>query len=77
MILAEELGAGRLLIDDSPARRVAESRTLPVVGTVGILLLAKQQGLISSVKEVLDALINNGKHISQQLYQQVLNLAQE
>ncbi|MFB2981425.1 DUF3368 domain-containing protein [Microseira sp. BLCC-F43] len=77
IILAEELGADRLLIDDSPARREAESRNLPVVGTVGILLLAKQQGLIPNVKEVLDDLIANGKRISQQLYQQVLNSAKE
>lgn len=77
IILAEELSANRLLIDDSPARKIAESRKLPVIGTVGILLLAKQQSLIPSVKEVLDALIDNGKRISQSLYQQVLNAAKE
>jgi hypothetical protein len=77
IILAEELGVDQLLIDDLAARRVALSRNLPVIGTIGTLLLAKDQGLIPSVKEVLDALITQGKRISQQLYQETLLTAQE
>ncbi|MBW4547853.1 MAG: DUF3368 domain-containing protein [Symplocastrum torsivum CPER-KK1] len=77
IILAEELGVDQLLIDDLAARRVALSRNLPVIGTIGTLLLAKDQGLIPSVKEVLDALIAQGKRISQQLYQETLLAAQE
>jgi hypothetical protein len=46
IILAEELGADRLLLDDQEARREALSRNLPVIGTVGVLLLAKRRGLI-------------------------------
>jgi predicted nucleic acid-binding protein len=59
------------------ARRVALSRNLPIIGTVGTLLLAKQLELISSVKEVLDALIVRGKRISPRLYQETLAAAQE
>jgi hypothetical protein len=77
IILAEELGVDQLLIDDLAARRVALCRNLPIIGTIGTLLLAKQQGLIPSVKEVLDALIAEGKRISQRLYQEVLATAQE
>ena len=77
MILAEELGAGRLLVDDLPARRVAESRNLPLIGTVGTLLLAKQKGLIPNVKDVLDALIAQGARISQRVYQEALAIATE
>ncbi len=77
IILAEELDVDQLLIDDLAARRVALSRNLPVIGTIGTLLLAKDQGLVPSVKEVLDALIAQGKRISQQLYQETLLTAQE
>ncbi|MBS3028218.1 MAG: DUF3368 domain-containing protein [Dolichospermum sp. DET50] len=77
IILAEELGADRVLIDEWAARKVAKSRHLPVTGTVGILLIAKHQGLIESVKPVLDELMAQGKRISQQLYQEVLDMAKE
>lgn len=77
MILAEDLDADFLLIDDLSARIEAISRKLPVIGTIGILLLAKQRGLIPNVKEVLDALIAGGKRVSQKLYQQALTSAGE
>jgi predicted nucleic acid-binding protein len=67
MILASEIKADQLLIDDLDARRVALSRNLKIIGTVGILLVAKQQGLIYSVKEILDDLITKGKYISPKL----------
>ncbi len=70
--LAEEVGATRILVDDLAARREALARGLSVIGTVGILMIAKQQGLIPSIKEVVDDLIANGTYISQQLYQQAL-----
>ena len=77
MILAEELGAGQILIDDLEARKVAISINLPVIGTVGALLLAKQRGLIPTVKEIMDDMIAQGKRISQQLYSQALAIAKE
>src|SRR5689334_1342947 len=45
------------ILDDEPARRAALSFGLPVIGTAGILLLAKERGLIKNVKTPLDALI--------------------
>ncbi len=77
IILAQELGAQQVLIDDLRARRVAKARLLPVTGTIGTLLLAKEQGLIAQVKPILDDLIALGKRISPQLYQDVLAIAQE
>ena len=77
IILAQELGADWVLIDERAARDLAESRHLPVIGTVGILLLAKRRGLIPNVKPVLDGLIAQGKRISQQLYQEALAIANE
>lgn len=74
-VLAEKIKADRLLLDDLAARRVALARGLPVIGTIGILLIAKQQGLISSIKQVLNDLIANGTRISQRLYQDALTIA--
>jgi len=75
--LAEELGASRLLIDDLAARREALSRNIPIIGTVGIILLAKKLGLISNVKEILDDLIAHGARMGRQLYLDALNVAGE
>ncbi|NJL37203.1 MAG: DUF3368 domain-containing protein [Leptolyngbyaceae cyanobacterium RM2_2_4] len=77
ILLAEELLADQILIDDLEARQVAKFRCLPVIGTVGTLLLAKERGFVPSVKEILDELISQGKRISQQLYQDVLTIAKE
>ena len=75
--LAEEIGASQLLIDERAARKVAMARKLPLIGTVGILLLAKRRGLLDSVKDVLDEMKAQGMRISDRLYVQVLTLAQE
>ncbi|MDM3849998.1 MAG: DUF3368 domain-containing protein [Aphanizomenon gracile PMC649.10] len=75
--LAEEISASQLLIDERAARKVAMARKLPLIGTVGILLLAKRRGLLDSVKDVLDEIQAQGMRISDRLYVQVLTLAQE
>ncbi|MBF2008671.1 MAG: DUF3368 domain-containing protein [Chlorogloeopsis fritschii C42_A2020_084] len=75
--LAEEIGASQLLIDEKAARKVAMTRKLPLIGTMGILLLAKRRGLLDSVKDVLDVLQIQGTRISDRLYVQILTLAEE
>lgn len=46
IVLAEELHADFLLMDEKKGRRVALDRKLPVVGTVGLLERAALRGLI-------------------------------
>lgn len=77
IILAEELGADHLLMDERAGRRVAKLRNLSVIGVVGTLLLAKQQDLIPNVKDILDELLAQGTRISLRLYQYALTTAQE
>ncbi|MGB3534800.1 MAG: DUF3368 domain-containing protein [Microcoleaceae cyanobacterium] len=77
IVLAEELKASQILIDDRAARIVAESKNLAVIGTIGTLLLAKDRGIIPKIKPILDQLIASGKWISMSLYKQALNEAQE
>ena len=66
-----------LVMDDRIARRYAFEVGLDVTGTLGILLLAKKQGLVSSVKPSLDYLLKSGFYISASIYQKALELARE
>lgn len=49
ILLAEELGAELLLVDESAARREAVKRNLAVSGTLGILDRAAEKGLANFV----------------------------
>ncbi|SFM80395.1 DUF3368 domain-containing protein [Thermodesulforhabdus norvegica] len=76
--LAQEKGAALVLLDEKEARELAERLGLKVLGTVGLLIWAKQAGLIRSVHEQLDALQEKaGFRISPELYQRVLKEAGE
>lgn len=62
-----------LLLDEKNARRVARQMNLPILGTVGILIWARQNGLITSLKDQLYILMNQGKfRLSQQVYMNAL-----
>lgn len=74
LLLAEEQGAA-LIIDDPAGRRMARRRGLGYFGTLEILLRAKNQGYLASVKEALDKLIATGFYISEELYREVLQEA--
>jgi len=56
IVLAKELHADRLLIDEAIGRSVARREGVPVVGLVGVLLIAKKQALIASVADALVSL---------------------
>lgn len=57
LIVALELGADLLLIDERTGRDVARRMGIRRVGLVGILIEAKNRGLIASVAEDLDRLV--------------------
>lgn len=54
--LAAKMGARWLILDDFPGPRVAASHGLPVIGTVGLLLAAKRDALVSAIAPLLDQL---------------------
>jgi len=51
---------------------------LSITGVLGVLLIAKNRGLISRVQPIIDALILQANfRISRQLYEEVLRTANE
>ncbi|MEN3330981.1 MAG: hypothetical protein V7641_346 [Blastocatellia bacterium] len=77
ILLALELGATSIILDDAPARQVAFALSLVVTGTVGVLLAAKNNQLLSSVKRAMDDLMMAGAYIHPDLYSEVLRRAGE
>lgn len=70
--LAMDLGNCQIILDDRAARRLAQSLGLAVIGTLGILLAAKRQGLINALRPHLDNLVNHNFHFTPEIYQRVL-----
>jgi hypothetical protein len=76
--LAVHLKADVLLIDERKARHLAADLELGVVGLLDVLPDAKQRGLITSVKPVLDDLVTRARfRVSRKLYQRTLFTAGE
>jgi predicted nucleic acid-binding protein len=71
--LASEKGY-RLISDDKQARAVAKRLGVTMIGTVGILVRAKQEGVIPEIKPILDDLEANSFFISAALRAEALRL---
>ncbi|MEJ1932796.1 DUF3368 domain-containing protein [Nostoc sp. NIES-2111] len=78
IILSLEIKADLLLMDERRGRTVATNYGINITGLLGVLLQAKKQGLVSSIKPLIDQLITNADfRVSPQLYVLVLKSAQE
>lgn len=77
IVLAKELHAELLILDDGNAREVARAKNLPVVGLLAFLLQAKAQGVIGQVRPLLDALRHHRFFIGDNLYDDMIRIAGE
>lgn len=64
LMLGLQTPHGVVILDDGLARRTAKELGLKVTGTAGILVAAKQLGLIDRVSTYLDRLLELGFHLS-------------
>lgn len=76
IVLAQSKDA-RLLMDERKGRMVARRRGVTVIGTGGVLLLAKREDVIDQIAPVLEDLASHGYRLSDGLRRELLVLAGE
>lgn len=77
IMLARQVHADAVVLDDATARRVAEQEGCRVIGLLGLLIQAKQRGIIPAVKPLMDEIRAKGFFIEDQLYATILQQACE
>jgi predicted nucleic acid-binding protein len=77
MALYKQLSADALLIDDHRARVVAEHNQIECIGALGLLLVAKQRGKVSTIAPYVQRLRQSSIFYAEDLLARVLKLAGE
>ncbi len=72
ILLAKLLPADLLLMDERLGYKIARWQSITAMGTLGILRLAKQKGLIQAIKPLFDRMIQNGRWYSPRVYEEFL-----
>ena len=77
MALASEICADLLIIDDASGRRFAKKLKLNIIGTIGVILNAKLNGIVPAVKPYIVKIQQTNFRISDALISQILKNAGE
>jgi predicted nucleic acid-binding protein len=77
IVLAREINADWVVMDEKKGRQKLAQMGLNKIGTLGILIKAKEIGLLASIKPELEKLQENGFSVSQTVIETVLSQAGE
>ncbi|MCL7453579.1 MAG: DUF3368 domain-containing protein [Anaerolineae bacterium] len=72
IVLAKELGADRVVMDDLDARRFARRVGLELIGTLGLLLVARLDGKIASLHHEIERLEAADFRVAPELVERLL-----
>jgi len=75
--LALETENSILIIDEKKGRKVARDLNVAIIGTLKVLLIAKNKGVISSVKQLINELQKHSFRFNKAIVEEVLRLAGE
>lgn len=78
-VLAESLAlpGAHAVIDDLAGRKCAASFGIPVIGTLGVVLRARRQGVIPAARPVVEDLLRGGMYLTRSLLDHALALVDE
>lgn len=78
IVLALQLGADLVLMDEQAGRLAAQHLGLKTMGVIGMIVRAKQKGHLPAIRPLLDGLREiAGFYIDQRLYNRALELSSE
>jgi predicted nucleic acid-binding protein len=77
LALATNHPSALVILDDKLARRVAEMQGFRLTGTAGVLLRAKQKGLVPALKPVIERLLDLDFRLKPDLVKATLKLGGE
>jgi len=77
IVLAREMNADWVLMDEKKGRRKLDQLNIPKIGTIGILLKARQLELIPEIKPEIEKLGRTGFSISPSVVSEMLKMAGE
>jgi predicted nucleic acid-binding protein len=69
--------ATEAILDDLAGRRCAQKLGIPVRGTLGLVLAAKQQGQIVAARPIIEKLRQTGMYLSDRVINEALKLVGE
>lgn len=77
IVLAQELNADLLIVDEWLARQHARRLGLTITGTLGVLLKAKQFSYVAARQPLIEQLQQGSIRLSDEVARRVLELARE
>ncbi len=77
LALAQERAPAVAVLDDAAARTCAKAIGVPVIGSLGIIVRAKKQGLLSSAAEAVRTLRDTGLSLDNETIHRALQLIGE
>ena len=77
LVLAKEIKTDLILLDEEKARKSAVLAGFKIIGLIGVLIIAKQMGLIKNIKSVLEHLQKENFRLSHKIITEALKRAGE
>lgn len=77
LVLSKELNADLVLIDEEKARKAAVLAGFEVMGLMGVLLAAKRQGFLKSIKSLISELKEKKFRVAEDIVVDILKSAEE